>query len=77
MPGWLSQSSVQFLIPAQVMVSQFVSLSPASGSALTVRSLLGIFSLLPSLSAPPLLSLALSKLNKLKKKKKIIGRDAS
>ena len=33
-PGWLSPLSV-CLISAQVMISQFVSLSPPSGSALT------------------------------------------
>ena len=46
-PGWLNLLSVQLLILAQVMISQFVSSSPASGSVLTVRSLLGILS--PSL----------------------------
>ena len=35
---------IQLLISAQVMISQFVGSSPASGSGLTVRSLLGILS---------------------------------
>ena len=44
------------------MISQFVSLSPTSGPALTVWSLLGILSLSAYLSArpPPSLSLSLS-----------------
>ena len=50
-PGWLSWLSVQLLISAQVAVSHFMSLSPASDSGLTVQSLLGIF-LSPSLSLP-------------------------
>ena len=40
-------------------MAQFVSSSPASGSALAVRSLLGIL----SLSAPPMLTLRLSQRN--------------
>ena len=55
-PGWLSQLRVQLLISAQVMISWFVSLSPASGPEL---SLLGILSLSLSLSAPPLFMLFL------------------
>ena len=46
---------------AQVMISQFVGSSPASGSVLTAQSLepaLGRVS--PSLSSPPLLMLCLS-----------------
>ena len=43
--GWLSQLSIWLLILAQVMISRFVSLSPALGSALTVQSLFGILSL--------------------------------
>ena len=58
-PGWLSCLSIRFLISAQVMISWFMTLSPASSSALTVQSLLGILS--PSLSAPPPLALYLSK----------------
>ena len=53
-PGWLSQLSIQLLIEAQVMISQFVESSPVLGSALAEWSLLGILS--PSLSAlPPLM----------------------
>ena len=60
--------SVWLLVSAQV--TMFVSSSPASGSVLTVQSLLRILSL-PLSSAPPLLtlSLSLSKINKLKKKR--------
>ena len=58
-PGWLSQLSIQLLISPQVMISQFVSLSPISGYVLTAWSLLGIVS--PSRSAPPLLAPYLSK----------------
>ena len=48
---------------------RFVGFSPASDSLLTARSLMG-FSLSPSLSAPPLLMLALSlKINKYTLKK--------
>ena len=52
-PWWLGQLSNQLLILAQVMVSRFMRLSPASGSVLTAWSMLGILSLLclhPSLS---------------------------
>ena len=49
--GWLSQLSVQFLILAQVIISQFVWSSPALGSPPTTQSLLGISS--PSLCPPP------------------------
>ena len=67
-PGWLSWLSFWLLVSPQVMISRFVSSSPASCSMLwTVRSLLGIFSLSLSFSTPPTLSL---KINKLKKKKK-------
>ena len=74
MPGWHSPLSVQRLISAEVMISGFMSLSPVSGSALTVQSLLGILSLL--LSAPPLLVLSHFQ-NKLKnifflKKKRVV-----
>ena len=44
-PGCLSQLSVRLLSSPQVMISQFVNLSPALGSALTLWSRLGIFSL--------------------------------
>ena len=64
-PGWLSRVSVRLLILAQVMISQFMSSSPTSGSALTVQTLLWILSLSPSLSVPPPLTCVLSlKINK-------------
>ena len=65
-PGWLSLLSIRLLTSAQVMISQFVSLSPMSGSLLTGWSLLGILALSFSLSAPPPFSLSLQ-VNKLKK----------
>ena len=54
-PVWLGQLSVWILISAQVMISQFVGLSLASGSALMVWSLLRM----DSLSAPPLIVFSL------------------
>ena len=52
--AWGAQS-VERPTSAQVMISQSVSLSPASGSALTARSLeRASGSVSPSLSAPPL-----------------------
>ena len=59
--------SVKRLTLAQVMISQFVSSSPASGSVLTAQSLEPASnSVSPSLSAPLLLVLCpcLSKMNK-------------
>ena len=50
-PGWLSQLNIGLLILAQVMISQFMELSPALGSPGIVQSLLGILS--SSFSAPP------------------------
>ena len=50
-PGWLGRLSVRLLISAQVMTSWCTGLRPASGSALTARSLLGILS--PSLCTSP------------------------
>ena len=47
-PWWLSWLSVRLLVSGQVMLAQFVNSSFVSGSALAVRSLLGILS--PSLS---------------------------
>ena len=44
-PGWLSGLSVELLASAQVVISWFVSSSPALGSALAVQNLLGILSL--------------------------------
>ena len=52
--GWLSWLSVWHWVSAEVVISRFVSSSPASGSVLPARSLLGIPS--PSLSVPPLLA---------------------
>ena len=43
------------------MISQFVKLSPASGSVLKVGSLLGILPLPPCLSAPSTLPLKINK----------------
>ena len=37
-PRWLSRLNVLLLISAEVMISQFVSSSPESGSVLIVRS---------------------------------------
>ena len=39
---WLGRLSVQLLILAQVMISWFMRSSPALGSALPARSLLGM-----------------------------------
>ena len=52
-PGWLSWFSIRLLILARVMISQFVGLSPMSGSVLSMWSLLGIL----CLPAPPPLAL--------------------
>ena len=52
---------VGHLTLAQVMISWFVSSSPALGSVLTVESLEPTLdSMSPSLSVPPLLTLCLS-----------------
>ena len=61
------------MISAQVVVSQFVSSSPASGSALMLESLLGVLSLLFSDPPPLVLFLSFSKeINfKIKIKKKM------
>ena len=56
--------SVKLPTSAQVMISQFMDLSPVSGSVLTAQNLEPVSdSVSPSLSAPPLLSLFLSKIN--------------
>ena len=61
--------SVKHLTLAQVMISQFVSLKPVSGSVVTAQSLEPASnSVSPSLSVPPLLVLCLSKINVKKKK---------
>ena len=58
--AWVAQSVKRPTSP-QVMVSQFVSLSPASGCVLTTQGLEPASdSVSPSLSAPPLLMLYLS-----------------
>ena len=58
--AWVAQP-VEGLTLAWVMISQFVSSSPASGSVLTARSLEPASdSVSCSLSAPPLLTLCLS-----------------
>ena len=59
-PGWLSWLNIWLLILARVMISLFVSLSPALGSARTVWSLLGILSFCPSPTRSLSLSLSLS-----------------
>ena len=61
MPGWLSWLSIQGLVSAQAVMSQFVSSSHTSGSVLTAQNLLGILSLPLSLPLPACkLSLSLS-----------------
>ena len=63
-PEYFSWLSIQLLISAQVMISWFVSSSPALGSMLTAWGLLGFLS--PSLSAPyPPLALSLKRKKKL------------
>ena len=64
-PGWLSWTSVRLLMSAQVMISQFVGLSPASGCALTAWDSLSLPLSLP-LPLPPQ-----KKINKINLKKKI------
>ena len=62
--AWVAQS-VERPISAQVMISQFESLSPTSGSVLTAPSPEpGSDSMSPSLSAPPPLIFCLSLKNK-------------
>ena len=57
---WMAQS-VERLTSAQVMISWFVSSSPASGSMLTAQSLESASdSVFPSVSPPPPLMLCLS-----------------
>ena len=61
---WVAQS-VKQLTSVQVMISQFVGLSPELGSVLTAWSLEPVLdSVSPSLSAPPLLTLSLFLKNK-------------
>ena len=64
--AWVAQL-VEYPTSAQVVISQSVSSSPASGSVLTAQSLEpASHSVSPSLSAPPPLTLCLrlSKMNK-------------
>ena len=57
--AWVAQS-VERPTSAQVVISRFMSLRPASGSVLTAQSLEpASHSVSPSLSAPPLLMLCL------------------
>ena len=65
--GALVAQSVECLTSAQVMISQFMGLSPMSGSVLTAQGLEPASDpVSPSLSAPPplMLSASLSKVNK-------------
>ena len=58
--AWVAQS-VKRPTSAQVMISQSMSSSPASGSVLTAQSLEPVSdSVSPSLSAPPLFKFCLS-----------------
>ena len=59
-PGWLSWLSVQLLVSAHIMISQFGSSSPTLGFALIARNLLEILSLFLSLCLSPACSLSLS-----------------
>ena len=65
MGAWVAQL-VKCLTSARVMISQFVSLSPTSGSVLTAQSwkLLQILCLPLSLHLPHSCSVSLSKINK-------------
>ena len=59
----MAQLSVQFLISAQVMISQFVRLSPTSGSVLSAWNSFSLplpHSLMCTLSLSLVLSLSLS-----------------
>ena len=57
--AWVAQS-VKCLTLAQVMISQFVSLSPTSGTVLTAQRLKpALDSVSPSFSVPPILVLSL------------------
>ena len=62
--AWVAQL-VERPTSTQVMISQFMSSNPASGSVLTAQGLEPASdSVSPSLSAPPLLTLCLSLKNK-------------
>ena len=60
-PGSLRWLSIRLLVSAQVVISRFMSSSPAWGSELMVQSLLGFLSPSPSAPSPLGLSLPLSK----------------
>ena len=67
-PGWLSWLSIRLLISSEVMISQFVGLSPMLDSVLTGWGLLRILSLSFCLSPACTFHLSLFKyINKLKK----------
>ena len=67
---WVAQS-VEHLTSAQVMISQFVSSSPVSGSVLTAQTLEpALDSVSPSLCPSPTRALSLSKINIKNSKKK-------
>ena len=76
-PGWPSWLIVWLLISVQVMISRFMGLSPALGSALAVQRLLGILSLClsPAHMCAHSFSPAPQKLNKqtIKKKERRVG----
>ena len=57
--GHLGDQSIKHPTLAQVMITRFVGSSPASDSALTAQSLLGILSLPRSLPLPSTFSLSL------------------
>ena len=61
--AWVAQLA-KHLTLVQVMISWFMGLSPASGSAVTVWSLLGILPLPLSLCPSPARALSLSQINK-------------
>ena len=62
--AWVAQL-IEHPTPAQVMISQSVSLSPVSGSVLTAQNLEPVLdSVSPPLSTPPILMLCLFLYNK-------------
>ena len=65
---WTAWLSVQLLISAQVVISWFVGLSPVSGSALSVQSLLEMLSLHLSLFLLCVHALSQNKYIKIQKK---------
>ena len=69
-PRWLSRLNIQVLISVQVLISQFVISSPASGSVLTVQRLHGILSLPLSLCPSRMCAHSLSQNKSINFKKK-------